>query len=255
MKSAICEGWVRHRRTRPTRHQFRYPLFMMYLDLGELDEVFRGRWLWSTRRISPLRFRRHDYLGDPDRPLDECVRELVSERTGLQCSGPVHLLTHLRCLGYGFNPVSFYFCHAQDGERLQALVAEVTNTPWGERHAYVLPVEGRNHGGGRYRFTNSKEFHVSPFLPMEMRYEWMLLIRGSRMLVHIENHDADGKVFDATLSMRSREVTGLRLAGLLLRYPPMPWRVTAAIHAQAARLWRKGVPIFTHPGRVRGALR
>ena len=133
------------------RDEFRYPLFMAYLDLDELPELFDGRLLWSARRPAVAWFRRADYLGAPGTPLDEAVRELVLERTGIGLDGPIRLLTHLRYLGHCFNPVSFYYCYDPPGERVRAVVAHVTNTPWGERHAYVLGVErgGRPRHGSR----------------------------------------------------------------------------------------------------------
>ena len=136
--SAIYEGTVRHRRRRPRLHAFTYRVFLMYLDLDDLDDVFQGRWLWSTQRPALARFRREDHVGDPSVPLDEAVRDLVAARTGHRPAGPVRLLTHLRYFGYVMNPVSFYYCFAADGAGLEAIVAEVNNTPWGEQHCYVL---------------------------------------------------------------------------------------------------------------------
>ncbi|MCA9295145.1 MAG: DUF1365 domain-containing protein, partial [Phycisphaerales bacterium] len=165
MKSCMYEGWVRHRRRSTPEHAFRYRMFMMWLDLGELDDVFRGRWLWSTRRPALAWFRRADYLGDPARPLDEAVRDLVQDRTGRRPVGPIRLLTHLRYFGYIMNPVSFYYCWSEDESRVETIVADVTNTPWNERHAYVLD-GGMNSGDLQHqRFRFNKEFHVSPFMP------------------------------------------------------------------------------------------
>ena len=138
MHSAIYHGWLRHRRTAPRKHAFRYLLFMIYLDLGALDRGFRGRWLWSARRTALARFDRADRLGDPALPLERSVRDLVESRSGRRPAGPIRLLTHLRYFGYCFNPVSFYYCFDVAGERIEHMVAEVNNTPWGEQHWYVL---------------------------------------------------------------------------------------------------------------------
>jgi hypothetical protein len=239
MESCIYEGEVRHRRLRPKRHDFRYSLYLLCLDLAELDEVFRGRWLWSTRRMAPARFRRKDYLGDPSRPLDGEVRALVEERIGRRPEGPIRLLTQLRHLGYGFNPVSFYYC-LRDGE-VEAVVSEVTNTPWNERHCYVTP------GLGPHRLR--KEFHVSPFMPMEQEYLWRFTAPGETLGVHMESHDAQGLLFDATLALRRRPITGRALASLLARKPLMTAKVIAAIYFQALRLWMKRVPFHPHPAK------
>jgi DUF1365 family protein len=147
LASCLYEGWVRHRRHAPHAHAFRYRIYMLYLDLDELDRVFAGRWLWSVNRRNLAQFRRSDYLGDPTIPLAEAVRARVREALGRAPTGPIRLLTHLRYFGHCFNPVSFYYCYAEDGTTLDTIVAEITNTPWKERHSYVLPVAGAQRHG------------------------------------------------------------------------------------------------------------
>ena len=164
MKSSIFCGRVRHRRIKPVPHGFSYRMFMMYLDLAELPQLFRGRWLWSVRRTALARFRRSDHLGDPAVPLDEEVRQLVFRETGQRPSGPIRLLTHLSYFGYVFNPVSFYYCFNEADTMLETIVAEVNNTPWGERHCYVLPQKLDQGVGSRKRYFPEKEMHVSPFM-------------------------------------------------------------------------------------------
>jgi DUF1365 family protein len=246
VKSCLYVGSVRHRRFAPVAHAFEFPLFLVYLDLAELDQIFRGRWLWSTRRAALARFRREDHLGDPAVPLDRAVRALVTERTGRCPEGPIRLLTHLRHAGFVFNPVSFYYCYDAAG-RLDTIVADVTNTPWNERHSYVLPVTGEH--AKRLRFTSAKEFHVSPFLPMETDYAWTFREPGERLAVRIESRVRGGgpPLFDALLALRRREITGASLAFALARFPLMTLQVIAAIYWQALRLRRKGAPTFAHP--------
>ena len=247
--SAIYEGIVRHRRFAPRPHAFRYRVCMLYLDLGELDRVFRGRWLWSVDRANVAAFRREDYLGPPDRPLDAAVRDRVEAETGRRPGGPVRLLTHPRYLGYVFNPVSFYYCFDPTDRRLEAIVAEVTNTPWQERCAYVLPVE--TPGARHHRFRLGKRMHVSPFLDMDYEYDWRFLQPGRRLAVHMRNERDGRRDFDASLSLERRPLDGRSLARALTAYPLMTAKVTAAIHWQALRLWLKGTPFLPHP-RKRG---
>ena len=254
MKSGIYLGRVRHRRLAPVPHGFRYRMFMMYLDLAELPRVFQGRWLWSAQRPALARFRREDHLGDPDRPLDEAVRDLVQRETGRRPEGPIRLLTHLRYFGYVFNPASFYYCFDTDDDRLETIVAEVNNTPWGERHCYVLPQE-RNHGkGGHHRYFPSKEFHVSPFMEMDIDYDWRFNTPGKRLTVHMENARQGEKIFDATLSLERREIRGCSLAVVLTTFPLMTLRIIVAIHWQALKLWLKGVPVHDHPDKNNPAM-
>lgn len=247
--SAIYEGWVRHRRHDPISHKFRYPLFMAYLDLDELPWVLDPYAGWSARRPALARFRRSDYLGDSNRPLADCVREAVVERSGSEPAGPIRLLTNLRYFGHAFNPVSFYYCFDEAGERVESVLAEVTNTPWGERHSYLL---GRPDGSqGVIRSELVKAFHVSPLMDMEQTYDWRSTEPGSRLQVHIDSRsqDADTKDFDATLSLERRELSPAMMRGILMRYPAQTTQVVAKIYWQSLRLWLKGAPYFPHPER------
>jgi hypothetical protein len=247
MESCLYEGRVRHRRLGPVPHAFAFPLCLVYLDLAELDAVFRGRWLWSTTRPALARFRREDHLGDPRVPLDRAVRELVAERTGQRLDGSVRLLTQLRTAGYLFNPVSFYYCHDAAGA-LAALVADVSNTPWRERHAYVLPLAP---GTSRLELRVPKRFHVSPFLPMSLEHVFHVRPPGAQLRLRIEDRAPDGsRVFDSVLALQRRELTARSLARALVRFPLQPLQVSAAIYWQAFRLHRKGAPFHPHPARA-----
>lgn len=251
MNSAIYEGTVRHRRFAPAAHAFDYSLFMMYLDLSELGEVFAGRWLWSASRPAPARFRREDHHGDPSVPLDESIRRLVAERCGRRPQGRIGLLTHLAYFGHCFNPVSFYYCWDRAGRAVETVVAEVANTPWLERHMYVLDRRASLTPGDVMSFRLKKEFHVSPFMDMGQEYAWVFREPGDRLSVHMENHESGAKLFDATMTLRRRELTGRALARCLAGWPLMTLKVVGAIHWEALKLWAKDVPVFTHP-RYRG---
>lgn len=247
-RSCLYTGHIRHRRFGPRRNAFRYRLFMACIDLTELPGVFDGRWFWSARRPAPVWFRRADFLGDPAIPLDTAVRDLVAERLGRRPDGPIWLLSHLRYFGYNFNPVSFYYVFDRTGERLETVVAEITNTPWDERHAYVLAVADAAHEGAqvlRWRFE--KAFHVSPFMPMDMRYDWRFTAPGETLGVHMENWREGAPQFDATLTLRRRPLDGAQLARALLAVPFVTLKVSALIYWQALKLLLKRVPFFTHP--------
>jgi DUF1365 family protein len=245
IRSAIYSGELRHRRFRPVAHAFRYRLFMLLLDVERIPELFRGSWLWSATRPAPGWFRRGDFLGDPNRPLADCVRDLVEIETGARPRGPVMLLANLRYFGVLMNPISCYYCYGSDGRTLEAVVAEVTSTPWNERHAYVLPASG---AGPLLRAQFAKKLHVSPFNPMGMHYDWRSRRPGERLTIHLENHLEHEKVFDATLSLRREPLTHRALARLLLlRFPLMSLRIAAAIYFEAMRLLLKRIPFYPHP--------
>ena len=161
--------------------------------------------------------------------------------------GPIRLLTNLRYFGYGFNPVSFYYCFDESGDKLEVIVAEVNNTPWGEQYCYILP-ESDNRGNAKSkRFLHDKRFHVSPFMDMGIDYDWRFTQPGEKLVVHMKNYRHREILFDATLALQQRPVDGTNLAGVLIRYPFMTAKIVVAIYYQALRLWLKRVPLFPHP--------
>ena len=247
LRSAMYEGVVAHTRFGPgPTHSFSYRVAMPLLDLDEVEDVMGLHPAWSASRAAPVRFRREDFLGDPAQPLDGAVRDVVSERTGRRPEGPVAMLANLRTWGWLFNPISLYFCAnvadpAGDPGPISSLVAEVENTPWHDRHAYVVGPPGR------HRFA--KELHVSPFLPTGLDYQLRYTPPGERLTVGLDALLGGRRLFAATLFLRRRAIDRTALGRLLWNYPAMTHRVTASIYAQAARLRLKGSPFFSHPAR------
>ena len=251
--SALYRGTVEHRRFGPKPHRFRYSVFHLYVDLDELEEAFRERWLWSVERPNVASFRRRDYFGDPELPLADAVRTRVEEAIARPVPGPVRLLTHWRYFGYIFNPVSFYYVFAPDGTTLEAVLAEITNTPWKERHDYVLDLRAAPEQADGLRHRRfEKEFHVSPFFDMDHEYDWAFGVPGETLAVHMQNFSGGRKVFEARLDAERRPLSGPQLAGALLRNPCITAAGHLAIYWQAARLWLKRVPFFTHPRKRSG---
>jgi hypothetical protein len=241
--SCIYEGTIRHRRFAVRRREFSHRIALALIDLDELPELLGGKLL--ARHPGLVRFRRADYLGTETEPLADAVRDLVHAQTGSRPQGPVRVLAHLRTLGHCFNPASFYYCFDLSGERLEAVVAEVTNTPWGERHAYVLPLSDQESRVLAASFD--KELHVSPFMGMGYRYRTRLTAPGATLSLHIESHAGDSVDFDATLSLKRRELTRRTAHGIVARYPLATLRVLALIYAHAVALRLSGVAVHPHP--------
>lgn len=262
LASALYRGWVRHRRFLPKAHAFRYPLFLFYLNLDELNDVLSQHWFTSLERRNLVSFRREDYFaGQSATPPDlktAVIARVQAEYLSRGETPPelrhVCLLTQLRLFGVLFNPVSFYYCFDAEG-KLRSILAEITNTPWHERHAYVLPVgssspamQYQNRGANRHCFRFDKVFHVSPFNPMNMHYQWNFSEPDAHLRVHMDNlmQTDQAKHFDATMTLE-RLPLHEKLAPTLLRFPWMTAKVVTGIYWQALKLKLKGLPFYDHP--------
>ena len=246
MKSALYFGEVRHHRKSPKKHDLKYQVYMAHLFLDETNQVFQNRWFWSVNRSNLGAFVRSDYHRPEVDDLAKAVRDTMSDQLGRKCTGPVSIITHLRTFGYCFNPVSFYFLWNEEKTRPVALMTEITNTPWGERYAKCFEWNSKDE---KIRSDHEfhKEFHVSPFIGMDVEYDW-------RFRQPTENFQADmllrekGKLFfTAHLKMKRRPIDRKNLAWALIRFPLMTLNVTRAIYWNALLLRLKGCPFFSHP--------
>lgn len=241
--SGIYKGWLRHRRFSPRCHEFNYQVFMMYLDLSELDRVLDLSPWWSRSRWSLARYVRSDFLGDSSVDLDCAIRTRIKEEAGVEHTGPIRLLANLRYFGFNINPIVTYYCFDEQ-EHLQYIVAEVTNTPWKEKKSYVLRCDPNLK---QQRINFNKGMHVSPFNPMDMRYFWRSNNPAKRLSLNIETWRDDDVELDATLSLKRVDISRQSLNRTILRYPWMTVKVAGAIYWQAIKLLHKRVPFYGHP--------
>ena len=249
--SAIFVGNVRHRRFSPKAHAFNYTVFMMYLDLSEVEKLFSLSPFWSLKHFAPVQFKREDFhinIDNQDKSnlptIDNAVRDTVQQHIGVRPTGPIRMLVNLRYWGYNMNPLSTYYCFDDSGENVVAILAEVHNTPWNERHAYVLASDNFSK---KQKVTFEKQFHVSPFNPLNMQYQWSSTTPHETLAIHLENWQNDKKIMDATMTMVREPLTAKSMNAILLRFPWMTIKVISSIYWQAIKLWLKGVPVFTHP--------
>lgn len=241
---ALYVGTVRHRRFAPRRHAFAYPVFMACLDVDRLEEAMGTSRFLGFNRFAWAAWDDRDHLGDPALPLRERLARSAREQ-GLDFpDGPAAILTNLRFLGYCFNPVSYVYAWDREG-RLALVGAEVTSTPWKERTLYWMRPEGE---ARFHRFEVAKRMHVSPFMPMDLRYRWTFGLPGESLKVRMALHRGAEFLFDADLDLARRAWTPREIRRTLLAFPLHTLKVITAIHWEALKLWLKRVPVFTRTG-------
>jgi len=244
MHSCLYRGYVRHRRGTP-EHQFRYSTSWAYFDLLELDQVISSCWLLSKRRFAPISFRRSDHFGDSSQSLIELVREKLFRETQLTFDGPIRLLTQFSHFGIYFSPLNVFYCF-DSNQTLQAMIAEVTNTPWNQKHTYVL-WDANRVAGSTSRYSHAKAFHVSPFMGMEAEYHWRIPAPTDVLNLSIGSVRDGERIFHADLNLRRFPMTDRQLFRNVCRYPVATLQILGAIYAQAFRLWMKKCQFYPHP--------
>jgi DUF1365 family protein len=253
--SALYEGTVRHARFGDPSHAFTYRVLMAWLDLSELPGALDAHPLWSARRRAPIAFRRQDFHGDPAIPLDQAVRDTVETTLGTRPAGPVRMLAHLRTWGWSFNPIVFFFVFAPDGSEVEALVAEVTNTPRHERHAYVVPVHATE---VRQPVRFPKALHVSPFLDMDLDHSLSFTAPGAADLrIRMDDWRGGDRVLAAELDLHRLPLDRPTMGRALRQHPLPAQRVSAGIYWEALKLRAKRAPVSSRPhqaGRTRATV-
>lgn len=247
-KSFLYSGTLRHHRFSPVNHDFTYNVFYFYLDLDEVTSIFRYPFILSYNFPGILSFWRKDYFGEKSKDLKEEVKRIVRDKTGHELKGPIRLLANISYLGHCFNPVSFYYCFKENGVDLDYIVAEVTNTPWGEKYQHVVKPQGKT----KETFTMKKDFHVSPFMPMGIDYTWVMNTPDEELCVYMQNRLTGQKdlLFDSDLQLSRHPLNRKSLLKHFLRYPLMTMQTVAAIYFEALRLFLKKVPFLTHPDKI-----
>lgn len=255
MHSCLFEGVVQHSRFVPVGHSFRYPILLYYLHLEELGELLATGMIHVGSGFSPALFRKSDHLFGDEADLSASLSSFVLQNTGKAPVGKVGLLTALRSFGYHFSPLNLFFFWEARSRRPSTIVAEVNNIPWRERRLYVLHQgnetlskrQNENEIATRATYSHEKDFHVSPFMPMQIRYDWEFAFEAERIRVGIESFSDNAKVFQASMSLERKPLTRPNLRRAIWRYPLMSLQMVAAIYWQAFRLWRKKAPYFPHP--------
>ena len=246
MDSCLYFGKVSHHRKAPKVHNLSYKMFMAHLFLDELNDLFQKRWFWSVNQPNLCSFQRSDYHRPEIESLQDAVRDTMTRQLGEKMSGKVSILTHLRTFGYCFNPVTFYYLWGDDLTSPVAIMTEITNTPWGEKYAKCFRWED-SESKAKSVHEFHKEFHVSPFIGMDVDYDWRFRNPQETVKVDMYLRQNNKSFFSAHLYLKQKAISFKNLSMALIRFPFMTLKVTAAIYWNALLLKLKGCPFYSHP--------
>lgn len=246
-KSGIYKGWVGHRRFSPKKHSFKYEMFLLAIDLDELPHLSKiGPW-FKSNKFAPLSLKASDYLSHQAQLSKQHVWEKIQSLGAKQEPARVMFIGQLRCFGLYFSPINLYYCF-DENDALLSMLAEVSNTPWNERHYYLIPVNQQDEKNSSQKMISEKAFHVSPFMDLNMQYQWLIKKPAEQLKLHIQNnHLTSGeKLFDANLTMQRMDFTNQNLRRCLADIPMMTLKTLWGIYWQAMKLFIKGVPYVAH---------
>lgn len=250
--NTIYTGNVRHRRYHQKHHQFNYNVMMFCFNIGQTSTSIFPSGAISVEKFNWFSFKRHHYFDRQSTPLDSAIRKFILEKSGTMPQGKILLLTNLACLGYCFNPISFYFVFDSENKKIESLILEVTNTPWGERKIYFQDLKNCEIKNNVYYYQFAKELHVSPFFMMDYQYKVHFKIDNQKIVFHLESFKNGERHFDATLSLKNQLSDQRKIKWILLKYPFITYKVTLAIYWQAFKLWVKGVSFYGNPRHSKG---
>ncbi len=243
LESCFYRGTIRHRRFTPADNHFTYPACMAYINIDKLETLFTGRWFFALNKKALVSFNTGDYLPDKQFSLRQYIDGILAKEK-IPKPKTIMLLTHLKFFGFGINPISCYYCF-NDNDKLIAIVAAVTNTPWQETIHYVLSCDP-NQKNQRINFN--KLMHVSPFNYMDMNYQWRNNLPEQTLAIHINCINQDSKkIMDATLTMKRVAWNTKSKWSVFLSKPLNTWIVAYRIYWQALKLWLKNVPFVPSP--------
>ncbi|BDX07262.1 DUF1365 domain-containing protein [Planctobacterium marinum] len=235
--SALYIGETWHQRFVPKNHKFKYNIMMFWLDLDEVALLDQKLSLFSAEKFNWVQFRRGDFLTNNQQTLKQEVLQTMSEKAGTPLSGKVFLLSPLRILGMYFSPVNFYYLQNDAGE-FSHLLAEVSNTPWNERHCYLVDLKEQK--------DSDKAFHVSPYNPIDMQYRWNIKPPGNKLFLQLDCLKTD-KHFTAAIGLKRMELSNSVMRKSLFQFPHITLKTLFGIYWQALKLFAKRVPIYDHP--------